>query len=218
MWCGQSFRSLADLTTHMSETKHYTKVIPQEQLSTWRAQHSQSRSPSGSSTPSPCQSEPLKNAPNSVPNCKNRKTSVEKPRKKAIPVRKLLEMERLSGLEGHSSLVVNDENVSSDANRETPGSNAEGATSILGSLERLVESSFNSNSPEALQVMLAKRALEDHADQDHEEEDLKLASTKRPKCDEKFDSWPLSSSSSANAAELKFVKYSELAKELSSNR
>ena len=29
MWCGQSFRSLADLTTHMSETKHYTKVIPQ---------------------------------------------------------------------------------------------------------------------------------------------------------------------------------------------
>ena len=51
MWCGQSFRSLADLTTHMSETKHYTKVIPQEQLSTWR---NQSRpSPSNSSTPSP---------------------------------------------------------------------------------------------------------------------------------------------------------------------
>lgn len=51
MWCGQSFRSLADLTTHMSETKHYTKVIPQEQLSTWRAQ--QQHSPSHSSTPSP---------------------------------------------------------------------------------------------------------------------------------------------------------------------
>ena len=59
MWCGQSFRSLADLTTHMSETKHYTKVIPQEQLSTWRAQHQQqqrtsSHSPAhSSSTPSP---------------------------------------------------------------------------------------------------------------------------------------------------------------------
>ena len=52
MWCGQSFRSLAELTTHMSETKHYTKVIPQEQLSTWRAQQQQN-SPSHSSTPSP---------------------------------------------------------------------------------------------------------------------------------------------------------------------
>lgn len=26
MWCGQSFPSLADLTLHMQETKHYTKV------------------------------------------------------------------------------------------------------------------------------------------------------------------------------------------------
>ena len=51
MWCGQSFRSLADLTTHMSETKHYTKVIPQEQLSTWRAQD-QLQQTSHSSSPS----------------------------------------------------------------------------------------------------------------------------------------------------------------------
>ena len=36
MWCGQSFRSLADLTTHMSETKHYTKVIPQVRTTTYR--------------------------------------------------------------------------------------------------------------------------------------------------------------------------------------
>ena len=67
MWCGQSFRSLADLTTHMSETKHYTKVIPQEQLSTWRAQQQQqqsqqrgSDSPSNCSTPSPL---PNQNSP-----------------------------------------------------------------------------------------------------------------------------------------------------------
>ena len=54
-------------------------------------------------------------------------------RKKAIPVRKLLEMER-QGLD----TVVNNENDLSDANR-CPSS------SILGSLERLVESSFKPN-------------------------------------------------------------------------
>ncbi|XP_059094179.1 teashirt homolog 3-like [Tigriopus californicus] len=36
MWCGESFKSLADMTVHMQETKHYTKVISQEQLSSWR--------------------------------------------------------------------------------------------------------------------------------------------------------------------------------------
>ena len=38
MWCGESFKSLADLTVHMQETQHYTKVISQEQLSSWRAE------------------------------------------------------------------------------------------------------------------------------------------------------------------------------------
>ena len=36
MWCGESFKSLAELTEHMTETQHYTKVISQEQLSSWR--------------------------------------------------------------------------------------------------------------------------------------------------------------------------------------
>lgn len=68
MWCGQSFRSLADLTTHMSETKHYTKVIPQEQLSTWRAQQQQQQSsPSQSSTPSPLSSTTNHQVPRSSP-------------------------------------------------------------------------------------------------------------------------------------------------------
>ena len=26
MWCGESFKSLADMTVHMTETQHYTKV------------------------------------------------------------------------------------------------------------------------------------------------------------------------------------------------
>ena len=35
MYCGESFRTLEMLTSHMQETKHYTKVISQEQLSNW---------------------------------------------------------------------------------------------------------------------------------------------------------------------------------------
>ena len=27
MWCGQSFRSLSDMTTHMQQTQHYTNII-----------------------------------------------------------------------------------------------------------------------------------------------------------------------------------------------
>jgi teashirt-like protein len=37
MWCGESFRSLDLMTKHMQETKHYTKVISQEQLMSWRS-------------------------------------------------------------------------------------------------------------------------------------------------------------------------------------
>ena len=37
MWCGQSFRTLEIMTQHMQETKHYTKVISQEQLVSWKS-------------------------------------------------------------------------------------------------------------------------------------------------------------------------------------
>ena len=37
MYCQQSFRSLDNLTVHMQETKHYTKVISQEQISSWKS-------------------------------------------------------------------------------------------------------------------------------------------------------------------------------------
>ena len=37
MWCGESFRSLDLMTKHMQETKHYTKVISQEQLVSWKS-------------------------------------------------------------------------------------------------------------------------------------------------------------------------------------
>merc|ERR1719400_2627203 len=40
MWCGQSFRTLEIMTKHMQETKHYTKVISQEQLMSWKSPES----------------------------------------------------------------------------------------------------------------------------------------------------------------------------------
>eukprot|EP00095_Tigriopus_kingsejongensis_P012316 maker-scaffold284_size223161-snap-gene-1.26 protein:Tk12316 transcript:maker-scaffold284_size223161-snap-gene-1.26-mRNA-1 annotation:"tiptop " len=44
MWCGESFRSLDLMTKHMQETKHYTKVISQEQLVSWKSADSQTSS------------------------------------------------------------------------------------------------------------------------------------------------------------------------------
>lgn len=37
MWCGQSFRSLAEMTHHMQQTQHYTNIISQEQIISWRS-------------------------------------------------------------------------------------------------------------------------------------------------------------------------------------
>jgi teashirt len=37
MWCGQSFRSLSEMTQHMQETQHYTNIISQEQIISWKS-------------------------------------------------------------------------------------------------------------------------------------------------------------------------------------
>jgi uncharacterized C2H2 Zn-finger protein len=44
MYCGQSFRSLDSLTVHMQETKHYTKVISKEQITTWKTEGADNKS------------------------------------------------------------------------------------------------------------------------------------------------------------------------------
>ena len=176
-------------------------------------------------------------------------------KKKAIPVRKLLEMERRV-----ADSIVNNENDLSDANRTT---NA--ATSILGSLERLVETSFKPNNAVAAmdyvaqQVMVAKRAFgaELSTMEQQGEEMVSAHGGKRVKVEpikdeedvgdsesrttspERSSEWahqttsaiggglpppPTSrgqsmanaaSSSPSSSAELKFLKYSELARELS---
>ncbi|XP_037711090.1 protein tiptop [Drosophila subpulchrella] len=51
MWCGQSFRSLAEMTSHMQETQHYTNIISQEQIISWKSGDERER-PSNGGAPS----------------------------------------------------------------------------------------------------------------------------------------------------------------------
>ncbi|KAJ8942380.1 hypothetical protein NQ318_011727 [Aromia moschata] len=54
MWCGQSFRSLAEMTSHMQQTQHYTNIISQEQIISWRStDDTKGGSSGGSSGPNP---------------------------------------------------------------------------------------------------------------------------------------------------------------------
>ena len=55
MYCGQSFRSLDSLTVHMQETKHYTKVMSKEQITSWK----------GADSPSPTRPPPPPPVPKS---------------------------------------------------------------------------------------------------------------------------------------------------------
>lgn len=56
MWCGQSFRSLSEMTTHMQQTQHYTNIISQEQIISWKT-GSQGGSTAGPGGPSTNESE-----------------------------------------------------------------------------------------------------------------------------------------------------------------
>uniref|UniRef100_A0A023F1Q3 Putative tiptop transcription factor n=1 Tax=Triatoma infestans TaxID=30076 RepID=A0A023F1Q3_TRIIF len=51
MWCGQSFRSLAEMTSHMQQTQHYTNIISQEQIISWKSadENKSGSNPSGQS-------------------------------------------------------------------------------------------------------------------------------------------------------------------------
>ncbi|EDW89907.1 protein tiptop [Drosophila yakuba] len=139
MWCGQSFRSLAEMTSHMQETQHYTNIISQEQIISWKSGDERERpanpgvpsastaaSPSANGTapsvsavltckvcdqafgslkelsshmaqkshykesPAPSDSPPAAGTGNPKRGRQNRNEK----RKKSLPVRKLLELER----------------------------------------------------------------------------------------------------------------------------
>ncbi|XP_055591834.1 protein tiptop isoform X2 [Uranotaenia lowii] len=137
MWCGQSFRTLAEMTTHMQQTQHYTNIISQEQIISWKSTDGEKPTgppgPSGN-PPSAPGAPPAPPAPqtnshvSAVLTCKvcdqafsslkelsnhmvknahykehimrsitetgGRRRQTKERRKKSLPVRKLLEMER----------------------------------------------------------------------------------------------------------------------------
>lgn len=132
MWCGQSFRSLAEMTSHMQQTQHYTNIISQEQIISWKSaedgKSSNSSSGGQSTNSSSVNSSSTNSHVSAVLTCKvcdqafsslkelsnhmiknshykdhimrsmtesgGRRRQTREKRKKSLPVRKLLELER----------------------------------------------------------------------------------------------------------------------------
>ncbi|XP_077283601.1 protein tiptop-like isoform X2 [Arctopsyche grandis] len=129
MWCGQSFRSLAEMTSHMQQTQHYTNIISQEQIISWKSSDESkgATGPTGNSntgaaatgtsshvsavlTCKVCDQafSSLKELSNhmvknshykehimrSITESGGRRRQTREKRKKSLPVRKLLELER----------------------------------------------------------------------------------------------------------------------------
>lgn len=131
MWCAESFRSLAEMTSHMQRTQHYTNIISQEQIISWKSSDDGSKG-SNSSAPGANNAVPpptgtsshvsavltckvcdqafssLKELSNhmvknshykehimrSITESGGRRRQTREKRKKSLPVRKLLELER----------------------------------------------------------------------------------------------------------------------------
>ncbi|KAG6463205.1 hypothetical protein O3G_MSEX013737 [Manduca sexta] len=130
MWCAESFRSLAEMTSHMQRTQHYTNIISQEQIISWKSSEegkSSNASAPGANNPAPpntgtsshvsavltckvCDQafSSLKELSNhmvknshykehimrSITESGGRRRQTREKRKKSLPVRKLLEIER----------------------------------------------------------------------------------------------------------------------------
>lgn len=114
MWCGQSFKSLADMTTHMRVTQHYTNIISQEQIISWRTPEDKMASQSHVNAVLTCKvcdqafgslkelsyhmvknSHYKEHILRSITDGGGRRRQSRERRKKSLPVRKLLELERL---------------------------------------------------------------------------------------------------------------------------
>ena len=70
MYCGQSFRSLDSLTVHMQETKHYTKVMSKEQITSWKGTDSSPPTTTRPPPPPPPPHVPKRESVSAVLTCK----------------------------------------------------------------------------------------------------------------------------------------------------
>jgi len=173
MWCGQSFKSLDEMTKHMRETQHYTNIISQEQIISWR-------------TPEDKQ---VQQAVNAVLTCKvcdevfgslkdltyhmsknshykehmlrtiteggnGRRRQTREKRKKSLPVRKLLELERMESTSGQSGQANSGPSISKNLT-----ANVVGATSSKDDLRKGMSSPSSTSSlttPLSLSTQLVK--------------------------------------------------------------
>ncbi|XP_043242159.1 protein tiptop-like [Amphibalanus amphitrite] len=116
MWCGQSFKSLDEMTQHMQKTQHYTNIISQEQIISWKSPDTKAPSQSHVNAVLTCKVcdqafASLKELSNhmvkyshykehimrSISESGGRRRQTREKRKKSLPVRKLLELERAQG-------------------------------------------------------------------------------------------------------------------------
>ncbi|UYV82621.1 TSHZ3 [Cordylochernes scorpioides] len=114
MWCGQSFKTLADMTTHMRVTQHYTNIISQEQIISWRSPEDKLSPQSQVNAVLTCKvcdqafgslkelsthmeknSHYKEHILRSITEGGGRRRQTRERRKKSLPVRKLLEIERM---------------------------------------------------------------------------------------------------------------------------
>lgn len=114
MWCGQSFKTLADMTTHMRVTQHYTNIISQEQIISWRTPEDKMTAQSQVNAVLTCKvcdqafgslkelsyhmvknSHYKEHILRSITEGGGRRRQTRERRKKSLPVRKLLELERM---------------------------------------------------------------------------------------------------------------------------
>ncbi|CAL4078448.1 unnamed protein product, partial [Meganyctiphanes norvegica] len=113
MWCGESFKTLKEMTTHMQKTQHYTNIISQEQIISWKSNDQKQSSEQHVNAVMTCKvcdltfsslkelsDHMVKNAHykehlmKSISESGPRRRPSKEKRKKSLPVRKLLELER----------------------------------------------------------------------------------------------------------------------------
>ena len=113
MWCGQSFKSLAEMTRHMQQTQHYTNIISQEQIISWKSPEDKATSQTHVNAVLTCKvcdqafsslkelsthmvklAHYKEHIMRSITESGSRRRQTREKRKKSLPVRKLLELER----------------------------------------------------------------------------------------------------------------------------